>query len=123
MKGKTWEEDKKGFEQHMKEEDEVRVNWKAGKFEEGNLQRPTWGDKNAWDRVHACCEEECKVHLNALQMFPLAAWDDVSAAPLDPAKVKAARRLEITCAEKKPVWEKIPRHLAKQKGWKIVKSR
>ena len=35
----------------------------------------------------------------------------------------AARKLEIQYAEKKPVWEKIPRSLAKEKGWKIVKSR
>ena len=37
--------------------------------------------------------------------------------------VKAARKLEIRYAEQKPVWENIPRVVAKQKGWKIVKSR
>ena len=61
--------------------------------------------------------------MNALQHFPFAAWDDISCTPLDPAKVTAARRLEIQYAEKKPVWEKIQRSLAKGKGWKIVKSR
>jgi len=61
--------------------------------------------------------------LNALQAFPLAAWDDISAAPLDPEMAKAARRLEIAYAEKKPVCEKIPRRLAKERGWEIVRSR
>ena len=42
--------------------------------------------------------------MNALQAFPLAAWDDISAAALDPEMVKAARKLEIAYAEKKPVW-------------------
>ena len=44
-------------------------------------------------------------------------------APLDPAKVTAARTLEIEHAEKKPVWRKIPRCEAKEKGWKMVKPR
>ena len=56
--------------------------------------------------------------INALQSFPLAAWDDISAAPLNPEMVKAARQLEIRYAEQKPAWEKIPRATAKQKGWK-----
>ena len=50
----------------------------------------------------------------------LAAWDDISSAPLDPEKVIAARKLKISYAENKPVWEKIPRKLAKERGWKIV---
>ena len=51
----------------------------------------------------------------------MAAWDDI--APLDPEKVIAARKLEISYAENKPVWEKISRRMAKEKGWKIVRSR
>ena len=61
--------------------------------------------------------------MNALQSFPLAAWDDISAAPLNLEMVKAARQLEIRYAEQKPVWENIPRVVAKQRGWKIVKSK
>ena len=61
--------------------------------------------------------------MNALQTFPLVAWGDISSAPLDPERVIEARKLEIAYAEKKPVWEKIPRKLAKDKGWKIVRSR
>ena len=72
-------------------------------IEEDNLVCSSCGDRNAWDRVHACCEDECKKHLDALQSFPLAAWDDISAAPLDPDMVKAARKLEIQYAEQKPV--------------------
>ena len=68
-------------------------------------------------------KENVKRHINALQSFPLAAWDDISAAPLNPEMVKAARKLEIKYVEQKPVWEKMPRAVAKQKGWKIVKSR
>ena len=33
VRGKTWEKDKKGFEQHMREEDDVRLGWKSVKFE------------------------------------------------------------------------------------------
>ena len=101
----------------------MRVNWQTGKFEESGLVCSNCGDRNAWDGVHACCQDECKKHINALQSFPLAAWDDISAAHLNPEMVKAARQLEIKYAEQKPVWEKIPRAVAKQRGWKIVKSR
>ena len=107
----------------MLEEGDVRVNWQTGKFEEDELECTSCGDRNAWDGVHACCQEECKRHINALQSFPLAAWDDISAAPLNPEMVKAARQLEIKYADQKPVWEKIARSEAKRRGWKIVKSR
>ena len=107
----------------MKEEENVRVDWASGKFEDHSMECPTCGDRNVWDRVHACCQDACKQTLNALQTFPLAAWDDISSAPLDPEKVITARKLEISYADKKPVWEKIPRSTAKEKGWKIVKSR
>ena len=33
VRGPNWEHDIKGFEQHMQEEGEVRLNWNAGKFE------------------------------------------------------------------------------------------
>ena len=63
-------------------------------------------DKNAWGQQYQCCQAQCQESLNALQAFPYAAWDDVSAAPLDPANVSAARKLEIGYAENKPVWKK-----------------
>ena len=61
--------------------------------------------------------------MHALHAFPYAAWDDISAAPLDPVKVTAARKLEISYAENKPVWKKVPRWQAKEQGWKIIKPR
>ena len=84
VKGRSWRQEVVGFEQHMLEENEVRVNWQTGSFEEDELVCSSCGDRNAWDGVHACCQEECKRHLNALQSFPFAAWGDISAAPLDP---------------------------------------
>ena len=33
VKGKTWEQDKRGFEQHMVEEERVRLDWGSGGFE------------------------------------------------------------------------------------------
>ena len=81
---KRWNLKVAGFEQHMLEEGEVRVDWQTGKFEEDELACSSCGDRNAWDGVHSCCHEECKRHTNALQSFPLAAWDDISAAPLNP---------------------------------------
>ena len=90
----------------MREENKIRLNWQTGKFEEDGLKCGSCGDQNAWDGVHACCHEECKRYLNALQSFPLAAWDDISAAPLDPEMVKAPRQLDIKHAEEKPVWER-----------------
>ena len=107
----------------MLEEDVVRMDWAAGRFERDSMRCESFGDKNAWDKVHKCCEEQCKGVLNALQHFPFAAWVDISSAPLDPAKVTVVRKLEIQYAEKKPVWQKILRSLAKERGWKIVKSR
>ena len=123
VKGKTWEQDNKGSEQHMAEEEEVRLDWKSGGFDEDQMKCETYGDRNAWNKVHSCCEKQCAGILNALQAFPFAAWDDISAAPLDPGKVVEARKLEIAYAEKKPVWKKILRSTAKEKGWKIIKLR
>ena len=123
IRGETWEKDKKGFEQHMLEEDVVRMDWAAGRFEKDSMRCEPCGDKSAWDKVHRCCQGQCKGMLNALQHFPFAAWGDISSAPLDPVKVTVARRLEIQYAEKKPVWQKIQRSLVKERGLKIVKSR
>ena len=122
MKGDDWEKDKIGFEQHMQEEDRVRADWKVGAFEKNEVCR-TCGIKNAWGQKHQCCQAQCHELLNALQAFPYAAWDDISAAQLDPAKVTAARKLEIQYAGKKQVWKNILMSLAKEKGWEIVKSR
>ena len=71
--------------------------------------------------MHQRCQKQCHERLNALQAFPHAAWGDISAAPLDPVKATAARKLEIDYAEEKPAWKKIPRWEAKEKGWKIVR--
>ena len=81
IRGDSWNNKVRGFEQHMLEESEVRVDWMAGKFVEVGLVCSGCGDLNAWDCVHTCCQDECKRHINALQAFPLAAWDDISAAP------------------------------------------
>ncbi len=54
--------------------------------------------------------------MNALQAFPFAAWGDISSAPLKPEKVVEASKLGISYAENKPVWKKIPRSIAKEKG-------
>ena len=70
VKGASWEQDMKGSEQHMKEEEEVRLDWSNGKFGKNNMQCTTCGDTNVWDRTHACCQDECKKVLNALQTFP-----------------------------------------------------
>ena len=106
VKGKTWEQDKKGFEQHMAEEEEVRLDWKSGGFEKGQMKCETCGVRNAWNKVYNCRERQCAGILNALQAFPFAAWDDISSAPLNPEKVVEARKLEISYAENKPVWKK-----------------
>ena len=58
-----------------------------------------------------------------MQSNPTAAWDDITGAPLDPARVMEARRLEIEYADRKPVWRKISRKTAKSQGWKIARSR
>ena len=76
------------------------------------------GDKHAWDKMHRCCEEQCKGVLIALQAFPFDVWDYISVAPLDPMKFTAARKLEIEYVERKPVWKKIPQKQAKERGWK-----
>ena len=72
IKGANWESEVKGFEQHMQEGEEIRIDWENGKFERGSLPCPFCGDKNVWDRTHACCQDACKQTLNALQTFPLA---------------------------------------------------
>ena len=94
VKRQNWDSPYKQFEQPMKEEDEVRVDWLSGKFEEGEMVCETCGVKNAWDRSHACCSQQSSGILNALQAFPFSAWDDVAGAKLDPAEVIKARKVE-----------------------------
>ena len=83
----------------------------------------TCGGRNAWGRAHVCRDQQCKGFINALQAFPFAPWDDVSGAKLDPREVMKAREVEIEYAEKKPVWQNVPRRLAKKSGCEIIKSR
>ena len=49
-------------------------------------------------------------------------WDDVSGLELIPGEVKRVRAQEMECVQRKGVWTKIPRWLARQKGWKIIKT-
>ena len=73
-------------------------------------------------RVVTSSASECSMH--SLNAFPFAAWGDISGAKLDPNKVVEAQKVEIGYVEKKrPVWDKIPRWLAKTNVWKIIKSR
>ena len=58
VRGRTWGQDEKGFEQHMLEEDVVRMDWAAGRFEKESMQCVSCGDTNAWDKVHKCCEDQ-----------------------------------------------------------------
>lgn len=58
-----------------------------------------------------------------MHAFPCAAWGDISGANMDAAKAVEARKVDIGYAEKKPVWQKIHRWFAKQKGWKVIKTR
>ena len=46
-------------------------------------------------RCTGAARSTCAGILNVLQPFPSAAWDDISAAKLDPVKVVVARKLEI----------------------------
>ena len=46
VRGDDWGRDERGVEQHMLEEDQVRVDWKSGKSEQ-KAACHTCGDKNA----------------------------------------------------------------------------
>ena len=61
--------------------------------------------------------------IDCVTSLPICRLGRYQCRPLDRVKVTAARKLEIEYAEKKPVWKKIPRWQAKEKGWKIVKPR
>ena len=81
-----------GFEQHMKEEDDVRIGWQSGKHEMDQMVCECCGDKNALDKTHFLCEEQCKRVFHALRAFLFAAWDDISGAKLDPTEVVVAMK-------------------------------
>ena len=54
---------------HMEEEDEeeedtVRIDWQSGMFEKSTMRCETCGDRNAWGRVHVCCDQQCKGTIN-----------------------------------------------------------
>ena len=99
----------------MEDEDRIRMGWMSGQFEKAKMTCEVCGDKNAWDKTHMCCEDQCNETLNALQSFPFAAWDDISAATLDPSKVLEARKLEIQYAERKPCGRRSPGGRRKEK--------
>ena len=51
-------------------------------------------------------------------------WDDVTNARLDVKLMRAARALEMQFFEKMGVWaERLPRHVAKARGGKIIEGR
>ena len=52
-----------------------------------------------------------------------SAWDDVSGHDLNPAEVVKARAKEMAYIHEKGVWTVIPREVARQRGWPIVKTR
>ncbi len=45
------------------------------------------------------------------------AWDDLTGVELDPQNVKEARAKELVYVKKKPVWVKVPRKVAIERGW------
>lgn len=95
IRGPDWKSNVLGFEQHMREEDEVRINWQEGSHETCNKSCNPCGDKHAWGRKHTCCDQQCKGVLNAPNAFPFAAWADISGAKRDLTKVVKARKEEI----------------------------
>ena len=51
------------------------------------------------------------------------AWDDLTGMRLDGDQVVEARQKEIEYVRKMKVWNKIPRHVAKAHGWKVIQTR
>ena len=52
VKGTNGARDFKVFEQHMKEEENVRINSMSGQYEKSAVECGTCGDRNVWDRTH-----------------------------------------------------------------------
>ena len=46
------------FEHHMVEDDAVRIDWQNGELEKDRMICETCGDRDAWDRVRACCDQQ-----------------------------------------------------------------
>ena len=51
------------------------------------------------------------------------AWDDLTGMRLDAGQVIEARNKEIDDVQKMMVWKKIPRTVAKARGWKVIQTR
>ena len=62
VKGEGWDQEVRGFEQHMLEESAVRVNWQAGKFEESGWVCSSCGDRNASSGACGCTVKSRRVH-------------------------------------------------------------
>ena len=73
--------------------------------------------------THAAACSAKALYAQCMQAFPFSAGGDVSGARLDAEEVIKARKIENGYAEKKPVWAKIPRHVARSKGGKITIGR
>ena len=52
VRGTNWREEVDIFEQHMLEEDSIRVDWASDNSKEGARRCPTCGDRNMWDSPH-----------------------------------------------------------------------
>ena len=61
VRGKSW--GKVG-----EDEDEVRLDWQSGKFEKGKMRCETYGDRNAWGKVHRCREKQCDAGAHQAQL-------------------------------------------------------
>ena len=56
VRGDDWSETKKGFEQHMLEEDLVNERWRSGEFEGKEICR-SCNNENAWNLERQCCRD------------------------------------------------------------------
>ena len=55
VRGTNWREEVDIFEQHMLEEDSIRVDWTNDGSKEGAHSCPMCGDWNMWGSMHDCC--------------------------------------------------------------------
>ena len=61
--------------------------------------------------------------MNEAQAQLLHAWDDVTGSELDHRMVIKFREKDMGYIRQKPVWQQVPRSLAKRQGWKIIQTR
>ena len=101
---------------------ELCIEIRTGLKEEAKLGKQRLQKLMTIPKLTVIQQAEAKLQAEELHLRE-EAYDDVSGQVLCPKEVRRAKMTEIGFIQKKNVYVKVPRKIAFQRGWKVVKTR